>query len=98
MKEEVHDIQEVRGSNPCKDGEMRLLFVSLLITIALKLHKLTACYRNFVLRNLGRKKTLFTAYFLNFSSFSLTQEGCSPNERELFYLITEKQRENLLLY
>ena len=28
VKEEFHDTQEVREWNPCKGGEMRLLFVS----------------------------------------------------------------------
>ena len=45
MEEEVYDMQEVRGSNPFKGVERRLLFVSSSLTIAVKLHNFTDFHR-----------------------------------------------------
>ena len=44
VEEEVHEIHEGRGSNPSKGGEMRWLFVSSPLTIAVNLHNFTANY------------------------------------------------------
>ena len=71
VEEEVQHMQEVRGSNPCKGGAKRWLFVSSPLTVAVKLYNFTAFQRKIMNKNCGEKKTKFSPLILHIFRFFL---------------------------
>ena len=77
VEEEVDDMQEVRGSDPCKGGEITdfsgelwWFFVRSALTLAVNLHNSTAFHRKIMYEICGEKTNFSPLILHNFPIFS----------------------------
>ena len=80
VEEEVDDMQEVRGSDPCKGGEITYfsgelwwIFVGLPLNLAVNLHKFTAftAFHRKIMYEICGEKTNFSPLILHIFAFFL---------------------------